>query len=714
MAQETFSIRLVLHGLLQAMLPGTLDSAAESIDGAGGVAESAGAGSAVKSPAKFLPLSHLTAQSARFGLWETIIYNPTANSRQYTYGKETRTSHHFQCRLVSAADPSQYVLGDSHGKGINAEKLKHLEEKFKPGLVFSMSKVVLAENMKQQYNSAPKSEIVSMINTTFSPMLVSVGKPKMPEPAIPVAASMGIGREQQFDALALIQQVSTIGNGGTTSSGQRRVRCTVTLIDGSKKDNDKLCLLPVTIFADERSGGEPPALFQELQLASSNKWAVAFFGIQGKKSESNDSTWSFSSSFSFHCQRASETTRGKELESKADELLGADAEAVPLAVLQSRGSDHNTNFEDMEAIETTCALFNTLLSKTQIKKIEDDTSFWQINWCKIYAPDKAAQITTNDGSRLWMQVKVEDETGHITIYMREKAALSLAATDTKDTFEAARADDSLEFPKKASIKIIRKSLGFETPTAADRTSPDDVVQHGIQCYIVEAAEQPIEDIPSKRSLELINLMKMTDPETDAGVHACISNIRKDPHYGLSVSYVVEDQIIYKNCTKAHALVIASKASESEHIGEGYQMITRDVKDALDETFRCTLMSYCTVKSSPDYQLKPARGQKTQMAFVTIVDVLEAGSGENPPMFLVDSLEKIPDNEAPCAPDTMRRLLYFASLTAKMQGTSSKRQWTEEMSPANAGKCRRLGKSPTDEALEKYKSSRILTSEAVLP
>ena len=252
MAQETFSIRLVLHGLLQAMLPGTLDSAAESIDGAGGVAESAGAGSAVKSPAKFLPLSHLTAQSARIGLWEVMIFNPTARKRSYLYGKETRTSYNFQCMLVSTADPSQYVLGDSHGKGINAEKLKHLQEKFKPGLVFSMSKVVLAENMKQQDNSAPKSEIVSMINTTFSPMLVSVEKPKIPEPAIPVAASMGIGREQQFDALALIQQISAIAHGGTTSNGQRRVRCTVTLVDGSQKeDNDKVCLLPVTIFADQ-------------------------------------------------------------------------------------------------------------------------------------------------------------------------------------------------------------------------------------------------------------------------------------------------------------------------------------------------------------------------------------------------------------------------------------------------------------------------------
>ena len=75
------------------------------------------------------------------------------------------------------------------------------------------------------------------------------------------------------------------------------------------------------------------------------------FSLRQKKSESDDGTWSFSSSFSFHCQRASETTRGKELESKAVELLGADAEAVASTVLQSRGGDHNTNFADMEATE---------------------------------------------------------------------------------------------------------------------------------------------------------------------------------------------------------------------------------------------------------------------------------------------------------------------------------------------------------------------------
>ena len=89
------------------------------------------------------------------------------------------------------------------------------------------------------------------------------------------------------------------------------------------------------------------------------------------------------------------------------------------------------------------------------------------------------------------------------------------------------------------------------------------------------------------------------------------------------------------------------------------------------------------------------------AFVIITDVLEEGSAEKPPMYLVESLEKIPDADAPTAPDHIRRLVYFASLTTDMQGTSSQRKWSDAISPANAGKCRRLGKSPTGEDLEKY-------------
>ena len=208
----------------------------------------------------------------------------------------------------------------------------------------------------------------------------------MPEPAIPVAESMGIEHEQHFDALALIQNVSTMSSGGHTSTGQARVRCTILLNDGSKNNkNDKVCHLPVTVFADAQMTGEPPLLFKELNQAAVDKTAMAFFGIQGKQSDGGDGKWSFTSTFAFHCQSASETTKGRTLEATASVLLQADAEAVPLSVLQSRTShDNDDNFADKEATETTCALWRSILADAKLKAIETDATFWQINWCHVH------------------------------------------------------------------------------------------------------------------------------------------------------------------------------------------------------------------------------------------------------------------------------------------------------------------------------------------
>ena len=161
---------------------------------------------------------------------------------------------------------------------MNEIKLNQLKDKFKPGLVFHMSKIAFAENTNQQYNSTPKTEVVSMLNTTWSPVLLSAGKPNIPEPAIPIVASMEIEREQLFDAMALVQEVSPLANGGTTKAGQARVRCQAILNDGSYNEVTGItCHMPVTIFEDATRDGEEPLLFQNLRKAVENKTAMAFF-----------------------------------------------------------------------------------------------------------------------------------------------------------------------------------------------------------------------------------------------------------------------------------------------------------------------------------------------------------------------------------------------------------------------------------------------------
>ena len=650
------------------------------------------------------PLAHLTAQSAAIGLWEVLIFAPETTEREYTYQGSKRTSYIFRCLLVSTKDPTQYVLGESRGKGMTPQVLREMVERFKQGLVFQMTKPSFVSNVKQQYNSAPKSEVISMMHTTFTPVLCSAGKPTMPEPSIPISTCMSIDREQLFDVMGIVREVSELLPGGRTSSGQERVRCTCKIIDGSKMPGtDRTCDLPITIFADKPSDSSValPAVFQELKEAATNQWAVAIFGIQGKQSTDNGkAAWSFTSSFTFSVVRASKTLKGTQLETEVKRLLEEQSASVPMPATHVSSMDV-ASFADQLGTETTCALFSTILRRTRLQAIENENTIWQINWCRVYLPEKGVQVTTHDASRLWMRVKVEDETGSFHLYMNEKAALALAGVEDKSAFEAAHAQDILYFPAKASVKILRKGLAFETPNAKATETSNSVAQPDPTCYIVEAMEQPLEDTRSKRSLVLLKLMENTKVNTDVCVPAAASIVHKEPHYGLSVHYVVDRALVKKTCITALVLVEANVASKMERVNEGFMMTTEKVKDALDDTFVFTLISYCSLTNAPDYQLKPTRQKRAQMALVTISDVLETGSAEKPTTFLATSIEKLSENDAETARDHMRRTMFFTSLAAKQQGAGPNNVWTEELSPANASKCRRLGKSPTDELLDQY-------------
>ena len=165
---------------------------------------------------KMSPLAHLTSQSAAFGLWEVLIFAPDTAEREYIYQGKKRTAYNFRCLLVSTKEPTQSVLGESRGPGMNPQVLKDMVGRFKQGLVFHMTKPSFVSNVKHQYNSVPKSEVVSMMHTTFTPVLSSAGKPTMPEPSIPIATCMSINREQLFDVMGIVREVSEPLPGGRT------------------------------------------------------------------------------------------------------------------------------------------------------------------------------------------------------------------------------------------------------------------------------------------------------------------------------------------------------------------------------------------------------------------------------------------------------------------------------------------------------------------
>ena len=122
------------------------------------------------------------------------------------------------------------------------------------------------------------------------------------------------------------------------------------------------------------------------------------------------------------------------------------------------------------------------------------------------------------------------------------------------------------------------------------------------------------------------------------------------------------------------------------------MVTEGVQCPFSENFVCNLLTYCTVQTSPNYQFKPARGHRTQTAAIVIVDVLE---GDGCPVFVVDGMEKVDDAQVKENEAYWLKNIEFAGMAAKIQGTSADRNWTDEVSPVLGGKCRRLGKYPSE-------------------
>jgi len=87
-----------------------------------------------------------------------------------------------------------------------------------------------------------------------------------------------------------------------------------------------------------------------------------------------------------------------------------------------------------------------------------------------------------------------------------------------------------------------------------------------------------------------------------------------------------------------------------------------------------------------YRLDPPRGGPCY-AIVTIVECTDRG-------FIVESVQVLPTPEkAQAASKSMGQLQYLALQLAR-PGEKRQLPWTSEASPAQAKKCRVLGKSPT--------------------
>ena len=416
---------------------------------------------------------------------------------EYQYDGKKRNGKHFNCVFVSVLDPCEYCMGQMRWATKDANKFHSVEQKFKDGLAFTMTKVSIVKDAKKDYVHCPIQLVVNVGSTSFSPLLNSsvIGN-SYPEPPASIADCSHLTKQQLFDVTALVKTVSKC-----RPVKDNRVVFDVEILDGSKSD-ERVRTMPLTVFTERPIGlnaGEP-SMWLFLNEASKNSAGqpVSFFRIRG--AQDDDGKFSFVTTKNSTIVEAAKTIKGKRLASESAWLLGL-TETSSFAVRQYEEGVAR-DFSLVPATETMCALFGSFSSTvmTGVESLDKaEETFWQLNWVRVEEPSSGSNIRTGDGKRLWFPVTVRDCTGKLTLYIQESAVLKLSGFPDADQFETAFHAGKVWFPQMASVKIIRRLKSNSAAQPASQKAESQVEQHAdqVDVRIVDAALQDLGNSPTE-------------------------------------------------------------------------------------------------------------------------------------------------------------------------------------------------------------------------
>ena len=124
-----------------------------------------------------LNLHELNAQSAGIGAWVLRVHAMRRIEYEYVWQHQPKKGEKLECRLV--AQDGVYCQGvikgmskSYRGGGVDpAADMKDMQDKFKDGTVWKMTKVALA-NEKSEYISSPVKSTIDLRKTKYAPDVV--------------------------------------------------------------------------------------------------------------------------------------------------------------------------------------------------------------------------------------------------------------------------------------------------------------------------------------------------------------------------------------------------------------------------------------------------------------------------------------------------------------------------------------------------------------
>lgn len=234
-----------------------------------------------------------------------------------------------------------------------------------------------------------------------------------------------------FDLLGRVQSVSCRRSGGAN-----REAATLTLIDRSSVDGDKVAAVEISLF---QGADQDEKLIDQAEQFQDK--VIIVIGVRSKYNASKTPPLALTSSYTSKLFLAPE---------------GA-AEVKAMAAMEMQNVEtqkiaaHSNAGRDWEA-ETYLVTCNWL------RRVEGPATdhLYQVNFATLDVPVGADSIRTKDGSRIWFSSQLRDITGSVTVWVSEEAALAINSDDnlSAQLFEEAWQQRDLRF-LVANVKLCR-------------------------------------------------------------------------------------------------------------------------------------------------------------------------------------------------------------------------------------------------------------------
>lgn len=398
---------------------------------------------------------------------------------------------------------------------------------------------------------------------------------------------------------------------------------------------------------------------------------------------------------------------------------------MDLQAFEQRALTGSRDWSQETGTEINCKMLAKFANKkTGIAALDQEETIWQLNWVRVTEPEANQNIKTNDGSRVWFPLPMRDLQGQLTLYITDQAATKLAKAADASEFEKRHAEERLNFPMFASLKVSRKPRTTEASEGSCAAQP---AFNDFDCKIVDAVEQDFSEAPTTASTKILKLLDANHDSGDAVLPGTLSMIHRSEHYALALKLNPQpmpteleglaeppSSEMLQPCSQVMALIASTERSKPIQSEDGYKIITDNVVDILyDIPSECkySVTAYCTLDNLTDFKLDPPKFKPSQAALISISSILgpAAADTEQPAnvSMLVDSVQLLSADEAAHIKPVLRKMIYLATLTAQMSSRKRPQEpWSPTENPARAAsECRVLGKSPTGPELPEYKPSQ---------